>query len=151
MLDVWRKATRRDRVTFVAAAVFTLLLVAGLIFRGPTKGVSRRYVSTHGLEADLAAMQLHHRPGRHNPLLKQFSYDLDILEADCPLNTRKQLAALTAEAVKSLARHGVTVTPNAVFGGVVGAPDLGSTERCEAFFARWVASQHAGATLAAPG
>jgi len=151
MGEVWRKAKRRDRITLVAAAAFTILLVAGLMLRNPEPGKSRRFVSTTGLEANLAAMQLHHRPGKHNPLLKQFSYDLDILEADCPADTRPQLAALTAQTVETLHRDGVEVTPNAVLGGVVGAPDLGSTRRCESFFARFVARRHAGATLAAPG
>jgi len=143
MGEVWRRATRRDRVVFVAAGAFTLLLVVGLVFRGPTPGRPRRIVSATGLEANLAEMQLHHRPNADNPLLRQFANDLDILEADCPSNTRRELAALTAQAVQELDRDGAQVTPNAVLGGVVGQPDLGSTERCERFFTRWVAQQRA--------
>jgi hypothetical protein len=142
MGEVWRKAGRRDRVTFVAAAAFTLLLVLGLVFRNAAPR-PRRVVSTMGLEADLAAMQLHHRPGPENPLLRQFANALDILEADCPSNTRRELAASTAAAVRILHREGVDVTPNAVLGGVLGQPELGSTERCAIFFSRWVAQQRA--------
>jgi len=141
MGEVWRRATRRDRIVFVAAGVFMLLLVVGLVVRSPSHGRPPRVVSTTGLEADLATMQLHHRPNADNPLLRQFANDLDILEADCPSNTRRELAAFTTQSVHELHRDGVEVTPNAVLGGVVGQPDLGSTERCERFFARWVAQQ----------
>jgi hypothetical protein len=143
MGEVWRRATRRDRVVFVGAAAFILLLVVGLVFRQPAHGKARQVVSTTGLEATLAAMQLHHRPEADNPLLRQFANDLDILEADCPSNTRRELAASTAEAVRVLGRDGVEVTPNAVLGGVVGQPDLGSTRRCDRFFALWVAQERA--------
>jgi hypothetical protein len=138
--EFWRKAGRGDRATLVGALLATILLIVGLEARNPP-AAKPIMVSTHGLEARLAALQLEHHPGRRNPLLQRFAYQLDILQADCPDDTRQELGSMVLKTIATLRRDGISVTPNAVLGGVVGLPDMGTERHCSTFFARYVEQQ----------
>jgi hypothetical protein len=90
-------------------------------------------------ETRLAALQLAERPDHANSTVKRFAALLDILAADCPADSRHGLADLTVRTVMELRHGGIPATPTEVMGGVVGAPDIGGTERCAGFFRRYVA------------
>ena len=90
------------------------------------------------------AIQLGHRPSPANPTLKRFASFLNILEADCPSNTRRDLGDLTIRALHDLRAAGIAATPNVILGAVMGMPDMGSRQECSTFFERYVARRRAG-------
>ena len=90
------------------------------------------------------AIQLGHRPSPANPTLKRFSSFLNILEADCPANSRRDLGDLTIKALRELRAAGIAATPNVILGAVMGMPDMGSRQECTVFFERYVARRRAG-------
>ena len=83
-------------------------------------------------------IQLRHRPGQANPTLRRFASILDILEADCPSDTRRDLGDLTLRSLRELASVGITATPNEILGAVLGSTDMGSRPECSPFFKRYV-------------
>jgi hypothetical protein len=97
-------------------------------------------------EFQLMKIQLGHRPSHANPTLKRFASILDILEADCPSNTRRDLGELTLESLRQLRAAGIAATPNEILGGVLGTVDMGSRPECSGFFERYVARRRAAAS-----
>ena len=140
---MWRKATRADRVRLAGAAAIALLLIVGLEVQKHREGSSpNRHtlaISVKSPEFQLMTIQLGHQPGLANPKLLRFATILDILEADCPANTRRQLGDLTIKSLRELRSAGIAATPNEVLGGVLGTPDMGSRAECSGFFERYVA------------
>lgn len=147
----WRGATRADRTAVVAACAFVLLLVAGFEVQKHRHGGPARPASANVplLEPDLelATIQLGFRPDHVDPTIRRLASVLDILEADCPSDTRAGLARMTVRSIRELRRSGIAATPTQVLGVVVGAPDIGATDRCTRYFARYVAERRrAGGT-----
>ena len=83
-------------------------------------------------------IQLRHRPGQANPTLKRFASILDILEADCPANSRRELGDLTLRSLRELQAGRIAATPNEILGAVLGSTDMGSRSECSGFFERYV-------------
>ena len=94
-----------------------------------------------GPEGRLAAIQLGHRPDHVNSTVKRFAALLDILAADCPADSRSDLAALTVRSLRELERVGISGTPTQVLGGVIGSSDIGALSSCSGFFERYVATR----------
>jgi hypothetical protein len=127
-------------VRLLAACAAALLLVVGYQVQKHRDGSAvAAGLPTTGVAADLTAIQLGHRPGPRNALLRRIDSLLELLEADCPLDTRRRLGSLTREAIRKLRRDGIAAAPNGVLGGVVGSTTIGSTASCEGFFAAYVA------------
>ena len=141
---MWAKTTRADRARLLGACLIALLLVVGLEVQKHREGRPRLpdahspAISGSSPEFQLMAIQLGHRPGLANPKLKRFASILDILEADCPSNTRRDLGDLTTMSLRELQRAGIAATPNEILGAVLGAPDMGSRSECSQFFERYV-------------
>jgi hypothetical protein len=95
-------------------------------------------ISAQSPEFQLMTIQLRHRPGQANPTLKRFASILDILEADCPSNTRRDLGDLTLRSLRELRSAGITATPNEILGAVLGSTNMGSRPECSTFFQRYV-------------
>ena len=72
------------------------------------------------------------------------SIGLNILEADCPVDSRRDLGDLTIKALRQLHAAGIAATPNVILGAVMGMPDMGSRQECSTFFERYVARRRAG-------
>ena len=138
MRDWWRQTTRGDRLRLGAACAVVVVLTVGYVVqehREPPRVTNRdRPLATTGPAADLTALQLGHRPGPTNAMLRRIDSLLELLEADCPANTRAELADLTRETIRTLARSGIGVRPNGVLGGVVGSSHMGATPGCRPFF-----------------
>ena len=98
-------------------------------------------ISARSPEFQLMVIQLGHRPSLVNPKLERFALILDILEADCPSNPRRELGDLTIKSLRELRRRGIAATPNEILGGILGTPDMGSRQECSEFFARYVNSR----------
>jgi hypothetical protein len=130
-----------DKVRLLAAAAVAVVLTGGYEVQKHRGGGSAAAAGlpTTGVAADLTAVQLGHRPGAQNAMLRRIDSLLELLEADCPADSRAELGALTREAIRTLRRDGVAVAPNGVLGGVVGSPAIGSTAHCRGFFAAYVA------------
>lgn len=146
---MWRRATRADRVRLVGTCVFALVLIAGLEIQkhreGPrTPDPHKLMISTHSPEFQLLEIQLGHRPSRANPKLERFASILDILEADCPSNTRRELGDLTIRSLRELRSAGIAATPNEILGGVLGTPNMGSRSECSGFFEGYVERRRNG-------
>jgi hypothetical protein len=143
--DWWRKIARAERIRLACAVVVALLLVGGYEVQRHREGSDALArvlpLPTRGPAADLTAVQLGERPGPKSTLLRRINSLLELLEADCPGNTRRQLVDYALGDIQALRREGVTVTPNAVLGGVVGLPDIGATSDCAAFFRRFVQAE----------
>jgi hypothetical protein len=141
---MWRRATRADKTRLIGACAVALLLVVGLEVQKHREG-SRApdshepVIATQSPEFQLMRIQLGHRPGQENPRLKHFASILDILEADCPLDSRRQLGDLTIKSLRQLRSAGIAATPNEILGGVLGTPEMGFRSECSGFFARYVA------------
>jgi hypothetical protein len=101
-------------------------------------------ISPDSPEFRLAAIQLGHRPGQANPTLRRFASILDILEGDCPANTRRDLGDLTATSLRELRGAGIVATPNEILGAVLGTTDMGSRSECSGFFERYVTRRRHG-------
>jgi hypothetical protein len=146
---MWRRATRADKARLIGACAVALLLVVGLEIqkhreRSPARDTHNPAISTQSPEFRLAAIQLGHRPGQANPTLRRFASILDILEADCPANTRKGLGDLTTKSLRELRRAGIAATPNQILGAVLGSTDMGSRSGCSGFFERYVERRRNG-------
>ena len=140
---MWRRATRADRLRLVGAAAIVLLLVVGLEVQKhrerPSHTDAHAMVTAAGSpEFRLMTIQLRHRPGQANSTLRKFGSTLDILEADCPADTRRELGDLTRKSLRELMNAGIDATPNEILGGVLGMPDMGSRVECSGFFDRYV-------------
>ena len=140
---------RADRVRLVGACAIALLLVVGLEVQkhrqGPRAPDARSpVISSSSPEFRLAAIQLGHRPGQANPRLRRFASIFDILEADCPANTRRGLGDLATKSLRELRAAGIAATPNQILGGVLGSIDMGSRSECSGFFERYVERRHNG-------
>ncbi len=122
-----------------------LLLVVGLEVQKHREGRRKPdrhtiVISARSPEFQLMTIQLRHSPGQANPTLRKFASTLDILEADCPSNTRRALGDLTIKSLRELRRAaGIAATPNEILGGVLGTPDMGSRAECSGFFDSYVA------------
>ena len=146
---MWRSATRGDRARVVGACAIALLLVVGLVVQKHREGPRAPdphslAISVHSPEFQLAAIQLGYRPGRENRTLRRFASILDILEADCPSNTRRGLADPTTMSLRELRAGGISATVNEILGGVLGTTDMGALSECSRFFARYVALRRNG-------
>ena len=146
---MWRRATRADRVRLVGACAIAALLVVGLEVQKHREGppppdVHALAISVRSPEFQLMAIQLGHRPSHANPTLKRFASTLDILEADCPSNTRRDLGNLTIETLRQLRAAGIAATPNQVLGAVLGSTDMGSRSECSEFFEHYVERRRNG-------
>lgn len=149
MSRIWRQATRADRARVVGACAVALLLVVGLEVQkhrhGPRAPDARSpAISSSSPEFRLAAIQLGHPPGQANPRLRRFALIFDILEADCPANTRQRLGDLAGKSLRELRSAGIAATPNQILGAVLGLPDMGSRSECSGFFARYVERRRNG-------
>jgi hypothetical protein len=148
VVDWWRETARADKLRLLAAAAVALLLFGGYQLqkhreeKPPLVG-RHAPLPTAGPAADLTAVQLGYRPGPQSTLLRRIDSLLELLEADCPGDTRRELAALTLDARRKLLRAGIDVSPNAVLGGVVGSTNIGATYTCARFFAGYVARTRA--------
>ncbi len=143
---MWRRATRADRTRLIGVCLIALLLVVGLEVQKHREGPRAPdphspAISARSPEFQLMVIQLGHRPSLVNPKLERFALILDILEADCPSNTRRELGDLTIKSLRELRRRGIAATPNEILGGVLGTPDMGSRPECSGFFARYVNSR----------
>jgi len=133
----------------VGACAIVLVLVAGLEIQkhrgGPRSSDPHQLeIAPSSPEFRLMEIQLGHRPSHANPTLKRFASILDILEADCPSNTRRDLGDLTIKSLRELRQAGIVTTPNRVLGAVLGMPDMGSRDECSLFFERYVARRRSG-------
>jgi hypothetical protein len=137
----WNRIGRGDRLRLVAALLVALLLTGAYEVQTHRERdrAAAAALPTEGVAADLTAIQLGHRPGPRNAMLRRIDSLLELLEGDCPADTRRQLGSLTRAAIRSLGRHGIHVAPNGVLGGVVGSTAIGSTADCRTFFAGYVA------------
>ncbi len=129
--------------------MIALLLLVGLAVQkhreGPRAADARSHaISVQSPEFHLAAIQLGHRPGQTNPTLRRFASVLDILEADCPANTRRELGDLTTKSLHELRGGGIAATPNQILGAVLGSTDMGSRSECSGFFERYVERRRNG-------
>ena len=107
-------------------------------------------VSLTSPEAQLATIQLGHRPRWRSSTVKRMGELLDLLAADCPEDSRRDLERLTTRSLRRLRLDHIAATPTEVLGGVVGLEDVGAQPRCAPYFERYVTSrQNKGAV--APG
>jgi len=149
VVEWWRNLSRGDRVRLILAAAVVIALGAGYAIqkhREPhVPGRDDRLISTTGAAARLTAIQLGHHPGPANAMLRRIDSLLELLEGDCPADTRGDLERLTIRTIHALARDGISVEPNGVLGGVVGSTNMGATADCAVFFHRYAERQRAGA------
>ena len=129
--------------------MIVLLLVVGLEIQkhrehSPARDARNPTIAMNSPEFQLAAIQLGHRPGQANPTLRRFGSILDILAADCPANTRRDLGNLATKSLRELRSGGITATPNEILGAVLGMPDMGSRPECSGFFERYVERRRNG-------
>jgi hypothetical protein len=135
----------------VAGVVLAVVLAAAAVIQTHRGGDASRTpaILMHSPDVRLAAIQLGHQPGPRNGFLGQFSGVLDILQTDCPANTRQGLADMVTRSMRQLRHSGIPSTPNQVLGGVVGAVDLGAHRECSGIFDRYVAKRRRKAAQAA--
>lgn len=136
----WSRTARAERARLLAAAAVALALTGAYEVQRHRDGgqAVAAGLPTTGVAADLTAIQLGHRPGPRNAMLRRIDSLLELLEGDCPGDSRRQLGALTRQTIHTLGRDGISVAPNGVLGGVVGSTAIGSTADCGAFFTRYV-------------
>ena len=133
-----------DRVSVIGACLFVLVLIVGMEVqkhreqaRAPNP---RNYpISPQLPEARLAAIQLGRLPLSSDSTVKRLAWLLDLLGADCPDNTRRDLADLAVNSLRELRNNGISATPTQVLGGVAGLEDIGRLSSCKPYFERYVA------------
>lgn len=129
------------RATLVGICVFVVLLVVGMEVRG-NDGTARPpepAIAARSPEARLATLEPAPYPLARVRAVKRLSTFLDILGAECPANSRRELAALAFRGVQQLRARGVDAYPTDVFNGVMAQDDIGGTARCGPYFRRSVA------------
>ena len=134
------------RVSIAGVCLFVVALVVGMEVqqhREKAREPDARIVSISPKqpEALLAAIQLGHPSRAPHSTVKRLAWLLDLLEADCPGNTRRGLAQLTADTVRELRAGGVPATPTQVLGGVARSQDIGRLSVCEPYFERYAATR----------
>ena len=138
----WQELKPTGRAGLVAACLFAVLITVGAQVQRHREGQRpvppSLPISPHSPEARLAAIQLGHRPLPSNPTVERLAGLLDLLEADCPGNTRRDLAAFTVNSLRKLQNRGISATPRDVLGGVAGADDIGWLSDCSAYFESYV-------------
>ena len=127
----------------VAACVVALLITIGYQVQKhreaqPAPDPRSFPISPQSPEAHLAAAQLGYRPLWRDPTVKRLAWLLDLLAADCPANTRRDLAAFTVRSLRQLRASGMSATPTEVLGGVAGLDDIGWRSGCSSYFGRYV-------------
>jgi hypothetical protein len=138
----WRGLRRGDRLRILGAIAFALLLTVGYeVQKAREPARLAPALATTGAAAELTALQLGHHPGPRNAMLRRIDSLLELLEAQCPANTRGQLERLTLRSIGELKTAGISAAPNGVLGGVVGSQTIGSTRDCTVFFGRFVAEE----------
>ncbi len=151
MIESVQNAKPVCRAHLVGACVLVILLIVGFEVQKHREGrpaldAESAAISLESPEAHLAAIQLGRRPDHVNSTVKRFASMLDILEADCPANTRRNLAEFTVESRRDLHVSGIAATPTQILGGVLGSSDIGAFADCSRFFARYVTlRRHEGA------
>jgi hypothetical protein len=138
-----QKAKPVGRVHLVVVCLVVILLVAGFEVQKHREGSTAADAETAAIsvkspEGRLAAIQPVQRPDRLDSTVKRLASMLDILEADCPANTRRDLADLTVKSLHELERSGISASPTQILGGVLGSSDIGALSDCSRFFARYV-------------
>ena len=123
--------------------LFASLLVAGYEIQRhreepPTPDPRSFPISPGSPEARLASIQLGRRIRWKNSTTRRFEFLLDLLAADCPANSERQLADLTIRSIRELHARGVPASPTEVLGGVTGFSDIGALPDCGPFFERYV-------------
>lgn len=144
MVERGQKAKPGEWASLVGACAVAILLIVGFEVQkhregrqGP--GAASAEIARRSPEADLAAIQLGHRPRRSNSTLKRLASLLDILEADCPANTRRDLADLTVNSLRDLEHSGISAaSPTQILGGVLGSEYMGAASDCSRFFKHYV-------------
>jgi hypothetical protein len=131
------------RASLVGACAFAILLTAGYEVEKhrdarPADDLSTAVVSIRTPEAQLAAIQLNHGTFPRKRTVKRIAELLDLLEADCPADTRSDLEQLTIRSLGELRLSGIAATPTQILGGVVGLDDIGALPHCSPFFERYV-------------
>jgi hypothetical protein len=129
------------RGTLIGVSVVVALLVVGMEVRG-NDGPPRRPeppIPARSPEARLAALEPAPSVVAAERAVRRLSTFLDILEAECPANTRRELAALAYRGVEELRARGIDASPTDVFNGVMALDDAGRSARCGPSFRRSVA------------
>lgn len=146
VVESGRKAKPIGRAQVIGVALIAVGLFAGYHVvkhrQGtppPRRNADVVVFSPTSPETRLATLQLGPRPDHANSTVKRFSALLDILGADCPSDTRRDLADLTIRSVTALRRGGIPATPTEVLGGVLGSPGIGGSDVCARFFSGYVA------------
>jgi hypothetical protein len=139
------------RVSAVGVCLFVVLLVAGYEIQQhreepPTPDPRSFPVSPQSPEARLAAIQLGYLPRWKDSTTRRFVFLLDVLGADCPADTRRDLADLTVRSIRELHDSGIPASPTQVLGGVEGAEQIGALPDCSAFFESYVDLRRKGET-----
>ncbi len=138
----WGRLPHGNRMRVVAAALAAVALTAAYgVQEHRTPGRPIQALPTTGPAAELTALQLGHHPGPQNAMLRRIDSLLELLEADCPADTRRRLERLTLRSIRELRAAGLAAAPNGVLGGVVGSQTIGSTQDCAVFFRRFVAKE----------
>ena len=136
------------RTSVVGACLFVLVLIAGMEIqqhREEARNPQLAPVSSQIPEARLAAIQLDRAVTRNNSTVKRLAWLLDLLGADCPDDTRRDLADLTVSSLRELRSSGIAATPTQVLGGVAGLDDIGRLPHCKPYFQRYIATRRGGA------
>lgn len=120
----------------LTVAVIAIAAVAGKNDEGGGGGGSGTVSEPY--TPDLAGIQLGYRPDADNATLKRLASQLDIMEADCPSNTRRNFADYTANVLLQLEDSGIKAKPTEILGDVMQSADLGTTSDCLDLFAAYV-------------
>src|SRR5262245_28832829 len=113
------------RATLIGVCLFVLVLVVGMEVRG-NAGTARPpepTISPRSPEARLAGLEPAPTAAAGARAVKRLSAFLDTLEAECPANSRRELAALAFRGVQELGARGISARPTDVFNGVMAQDD----------------------------
>ncbi len=102
-----------------------------------TVDASPSYSSSQADE-DLATIELGHPPDRDDSTLLRITNLLNNMQADCPANTRTQLADFTANSLLRLEKAGIDATPTEILTDVRESSSLGVSDDCLDVFALYV-------------
>ena len=132
------------RTTVVATCIFVLALVVAMEVQRHREGPQNAdavAVLPQSPEAQLAASEPRDSAPLREAAVRRLTSFLDVLAADCPADTRRDLAGLALAARKELGENGIAATPSQVLGGVVGVEDIGRLPHCASYFERYVATR----------